>query len=133
MKAIRNIISRLAAWLKRPFRKAEARRIISDHEQLLNLVSKADNAIYKSIVTQLKNDPGVPAHGADVRLLHRRLAQYERLIAHGSLADQDRALRRLEKQWRKVESRHHRKEEKDISRVRRAPEAGPPGRLAGLS
>src|SRR2546427_787384 len=124
MKTIVNIISRFAALLSRRFRKAEAVRIINEHEQMLNIIRKADDAIYKSIVTQLKNDPNIPSYGAEVRLLRRRLLQYERLRTHGSLADQDKALRKLEKQWKKVENISNRKS-KDNSYDRRAKVVGP--------
>jgi hypothetical protein len=63
---------------------------------------EAGKRIYKSIVNELKVNPGFPAYRSDLKLLHRRLAQYQRLRIHGS-PDASTALKKLEKQWRRVQ------------------------------
>ena len=132
METVLNTIKGITAVLKKLFGKAKPAPAINEHEQMLRAVSKAENLIYKSIIIQLENDPAIPKYGTEVKMLHRRLAQYERMRTSASLADQNMALKKLEKQWKKVGSHSH-KINNNQSCNKRADEAGRSLRTEGLS
>ncbi len=68
--------------------------------------SKTNDQVCKSILVQLKDNK---AYGRDVKMVHRRLAQYQRLRWHGSNVNQAEALKKLEKEWRRYERNRLRK------------------------
>lgn len=69
------------------------------------LCGLSDKVICREVMQCLTGElkfPAPPYKRSDLRLLHGKLAYYQRVRMHGRVEDKIYALKKLEKQWRKT-------------------------------
>jgi hypothetical protein len=111
MKAIiKKAISRTAVIIKGIFTSRPKQQGIKMQSGITRL--KPHELYTNKIFSVLKgnlNFPVPPLHRSELKMVHRRLVQYQRLRWQGSPQERAAALKKLEKEWSRFQRNHLRK------------------------